>query len=139
MIETNIDDMTGEIAGYAMEKLLEAGALDVFYTSIHMKKNRPAMKLTVLCREEQLKDIQKTILQETTSIGIRMYKAERICMEREIIPVDTEYGTVRVKVVQLGDIQKYAPEYEDCKKIAQMKKLALRDVYEAVIHGMQRP
>jgi hypothetical protein len=132
VMESNIDDMTGEVAGYVMEKLFSAGALDVFYTPIYMKKNRPAVKLTVICSQEKLGAIEHIILSETSTIGIRKYKTERICMDRKIITVNTPYGLARVKVSSLGDIEKYAPEYEDCKKLAQIAHLPLKDIYEMV-------
>ena len=128
--------MTGEVAGYVMESLLEAGALDVFYTSIHMKKNRPAMKLSVLCLEEQIEEMQKVIFKETTTIGIRMYKTSRVCMDREWIGVETEYGNVRVKVASYDRVSKSSPEYEDCKIRAKEHGVPVQTVYQAVLKSM---
>lgn len=133
VIESNIDDMTGEVAGYVMSKLLDAGALDVFYTPIYMKKNRPAVKLSVICSHEGLETMENIILSETTTIGIRKYKTERICMNREIINVPTPYGDAAVKVSSLREIKKYIPEYEDCKKLAKAAGVPLRDIYDLVV------
>lgn len=125
--------MTGEIAGYVMEKLFDAGALDVFYTPIFMKKNRPAMKLTVLSSMELLEDIQKIILAETTSLGIRMYKTQRLCMERKVFHLHTPYGSVRIKEANFDGIKKYAPEYEDCRKVAEAHSIPIKEVYNLVL------
>lgn len=122
--------MSGEIAGYVMEKLFEEGALDVFYTPIYMKKNRPAIKMNIICQEKKLPALWRIILRETTSIGLRFYEVERVCMEREEKKVENDYGTVSVKVASYEDIIKYDVEYEDCKRIAKEKKLPLKTVYE---------
>ncbi len=124
--------MTGEVAGYAMETLLSNGALDVFYTSIQMKKNRPAYKLTVLCNEENLEKIKRIIFKETSTIGIRMYKVQRECMEREFKTVDTPYGQSNVKISSFEDIVNIAPEYEDCKRLATENNISIREVYDSV-------
>lgn len=125
--------MTGEVAGYVMETLLEMGALDVFYTPIYMKKNRPAHKLSVLCTQERLKVIQQIVFKETTTIGIRMYKVERECMSREWLVVTTPYGDIRVKKAQYDNIIKYSPEYEDCKKYAKEKQVPVQTIYQEVL------
>jgi len=132
VLETNIDDMSSEILGYTMECLLENGALDVYYTPIYMKKNRPAVMLTVLTdrqREEKMADI---IFRETSTLGIRKTCMKRYCMDREIRKISTEYGDVRVKVALKGEIQKFAPEYEDCKEIARRTGMTLSSVYDLV-------
>lgn len=115
-----------------MERLLEAGALDVFYTHIQMKKNRPAFKLTAICKAQDVDTIKKIIFKETTTIGIRMYKVQRECMDREIKSVETHYGTVRVKYSKLGDITKAIPEYEDCKSLAIKNNVSLNEVYRCI-------
>lgn len=132
LIETNIDDTSGEVLGYLMEKLLESQALDVFFTPIYMKKNRPATQLSVLCYKEDIDNIKDIIFSETSTIGIRIIETDRITMEREIIKVNTIYGDISVKKSTLGDIMKYAPEYEDCKKIAIEHGLTLKEVMELV-------
>lgn len=138
VVESNIDDMSGEIAGYVMEKLFDAGALDVFYTPIHMKKSRPAVKLTVICSSDRLEIIQHMILRETTTIGIRRYKTQRVCMEREIHTVKTPWGMARVKVSSIDNVKKYAPEYEDCKKLAEGGNVPLKDVYDRVLENLNK-
>lgn len=130
ILETNIDDMSPELLGYASEKLLQSGALDVFYTPIYMKKNRPAVMLTVLTNMEQEEKLVDIILKETSTLGIRRSKSKRYCMNREIIKVNTEYGEVRVKVASKGELQKFAPEYEDCREIAQRTGMPLMKVYD---------
>lgn len=124
--------MSGEVAGYAMEILLSNGALDVFYTSIQMKKNRPAYKLTVLCNEENLEKIKRIIFKETSTIGIRMYKVHRECMDREIKTVDTHYGQATVKISSFDDIVNIAPEYEDCKRLATENNISIKEAYDSV-------
>lgn len=129
VLETNIDDTTAEILGYTMSKLLEAGALDAFYTPVFMKKNRPAYMLTVLAapgHEDAMADI---ILRETSTLGIRTRSMKRYCMEREIVTVDTPYGEARVKIATRGGLQKASLEYEDCRKIAESAGLPLAKVY----------
>lgn len=131
-LETNIDDTTAEILGYTMTKLLDAGALDAFYTPVFMKKNRPAYMLTVLVapgNEDAMADI---ILRETSTLGIRTRYLKRYCMERETVHVETPYGGVRVKIATMGGIKKASPEYEDCRKIAESEGLPLAKVYRVV-------
>lgn len=135
-METNIDDMTGELAGYVMETLLDQGALDVFYTPIYMKKNRPAIQLSVLCREESREDLQQIIFEQTTTLGIRMYKAQRFCMEREFIKVNTPYGVMTIKKASYGTIVKYTPEYEECKQKAKITGQPLHKIYQTVLDAI---
>jgi Uncharacterized conserved protein len=133
VLETNIDDMSPEILAYASSKLFGAGALDVFYVPIYMKKGRPAFMLTVLAKAETEKKLADIVLTETSTLGIRRTTCKRYCMRREIITVDTEYGTARVKVASMGDFRKASPEYEDCRKIAEAAGVPLARVYEAVM------
>ena len=133
VLETNIDDMSPEFLGFTAERLLENGALDVYYTPIYMKKNRPAYMLTVLSNrdcEEKLTDI---ILIETSTLGVRKSVGIRSCMNREIETVNTQLGEVRVKVAYKGEFKKAAPEYEDCKEIANRTGMPIREVYEIVM------
>ncbi|MBI5409327.1 MAG: nickel pincer cofactor biosynthesis protein LarC [Nitrospirae bacterium] len=133
VIETNIDDMNPQVYEYVMERLFKAGALEVFLTQIIMKKGRPGIKLSVLCDEEDRDKLIDIILSETTSIGVRYYKAERRVLQREIKPVKTRFGNVSVKVSKLGDKrQKTSVEYEDCKKIAQKFNIPLLEVMKAI-------
>lgn len=133
VIESNIDDMNPQIYDYVIERLFKEGALDVFLTPIIMKKGRPAIKITVLCKDADRDLLIKTILRETTTIGIRFYPVNRMILERDIRLLDTEFGKVRVKVSKLGqEIFKFAPEYEDCKRIARKFKLPLIEVMERI-------
>lgn len=132
ILETNIDNMSPEILGYTMEKLLDSGALDVYYTPIYMKKNRPSVMLTVLAKCEDEEKFSDIILKETSTLGIRISHSLRYCMDRKLIKVDTQYGEVRVKVASNKHIFKYAPEYEDCKSIAIKSGLPIKKVYELV-------
>ena len=133
VIEANIDDMNPQIYEYVMEKLFKKGALDVFLTQIIMKKGRPGIKLTVLCKEKEKEELIKTILTETTSIGLRFYDVERKVLQREIKLIDTEFGKVRVKFSMLGDdILKATPEYEDCKRLAKKLNMPLIEVIKKI-------
>lgn len=132
ILETNIDNMSSEILGYTMEKLLDMGALDVYYTPIYMKKSRPSVMLTVLTKCEDEKKFSDVIFSETSTLGIRVTRSARLCMHREFVKVNTMYGDVRVKVASIGDIHKFAPEYEDCKNIALKTGLPIAKVYEMV-------
>lgn len=132
MLETNIDDMSGEIAGYVLEGLFDLGARDAFYTPIYMKKNRPAFLLSVLCDASDLEEIETFILTETTTIGIRKYPVERCTMERHIRTITTAWGDVRIKVCHYGDLQKQAPEYEDLRKIAKISGKPFREILQMI-------
>ncbi len=125
VIEANIDDSSPQILGYAQEKLLEAGALDVTMTSVLMKKNRPGTRLSVIARPEDAEALVRRMFAETSTLGVRMYEAERRVQAREIREVETSYGRVRVKVGEFGD---FAPEYDDCLRIAREKGVALKRV-----------
>lgn len=133
MLETNIDDMNPEFYEYVQEKLFEAGALDVFKTSISMKKGRPGVKLSVLINEKDEGNILDVIFEETTSIGVRKYKVEKIMLHRDLSKVKTEYGDITIKKSYYkGKLVKYKPEYEECKNIAKEKNVSIDKVYKAV-------
>lgn len=134
VVETNLDDMTGEMAGFAMERLLVAGARDVWVVPAQMKKNRPAIVLSVLCDYEKLPMVLQILLRETTTLGVRVQEVERLCLPREIWEVMTPYGMVKVKVAKLGDeIVNIAPEYEDCRRLALEQRVPLKEVMAAAI------
>lgn len=134
MIETNIDDMNPEIFDSVMESLFSAGALDVFFTSINMKKNRPAIKVSVLAEKRERELLSKILLKETTSFGIRYYEVGRLILERKTQKLKTPYGVIKVKIGNLdGEIIKAIPEFEDCKKAARSKKVPVKKVYEDVL------
>lgn len=143
VIETNIDDMSPQVSGYLMERLFEAGARDVFFTPVQMKKSRPGVLLTVLAAPEQKLRILDIIFEESTSIGIRCYPVERHCLERKTVRVRTPYGTVSVKVsVRGGRAVNAQPEYEDCRALAEKKKVPLKKVIEAAkaaLEGKKAP
>lgn len=112
-----------------MEKLLKEGALDVFYTPIFMKKNRPAYRLTVTARTKDLEKIQKIIFIETTTIGIRYRFENRGCLDRELIEVDTRYGKIKAKKVMVDNKEFIYPEYESIKKVAEENNIPLKELY----------
>ena len=130
IMETNIDDSTGEILGYTLEKLLKSGALDVFYTPIFMKKNRPAYRLTVASRKKDMENLQNIIFRETTTIGIRYRFEDRIELKREFVEIDTKYGKIKAKkVFSNGEVYIY-PEYENLKEISEKNNVPLKELYK---------
>ena len=133
LLETNIDDMNPELLGYVQEKLLGHGALDVWFTPIQMKKNRPAVTLSVLCRPPLESALTKVILEESSTLGVRVHSLKRYEAEREVVSVDTSLGKARVKVKKVeSKIVGLSPEFEDCKEIAQREGLPLQEVYRRV-------
>jgi uncharacterized protein (TIGR00299 family) protein len=132
VIEANIDDMSPELAGYVRERLLEAGALDVTLTPVFMKKDRPGFTLTVLAAPADRVRLGDLIFAESTTIGIREYSAQRRVLERRVEHVTTAYGTVRMKVAASnGATRNFAPEYEDCRRIAREKDIPFKEVWQA--------
>lgn len=132
MLESNIDDCSGEVMGYCLECLLEAGARDAFFTPIYMKKNRPAYQISVLCDEEQIKKMNAILFRETTTIGVRRYPVEREVLERRIEEVSTPYGQAKVKVCMLDGKEIRYPEYESVKKLAREQGMAYEKMYQVV-------
>ena len=130
VMETNIDDCSGEILGYTSEKLFENGALDVFYTPIFMKKNRPAYRLSVACRKEDMFKLQNIIFKETTTIGIRYRFEGRTELGREFVEIDTKYGRIKAKKVTYNGETYVYPEYESMKKIAEENNIPLKELYK---------
>ena len=129
VLETNLDDCTGEMLGLAMEMLLDAGAADVWYTPIHMKKNRPAYMLSVLCRESSIEAMEEIILTQTTTIGIRRYPTERTILERSKIQVETSYGPADVKVCAYKGRTFFYPEYESIRRICREQGVDFQTAY----------
>lgn len=130
VMETNVDDCSGEVLGYTSEKLFENGALDVFFTPIFMKKNRPAYRLTVACKKEDMFKLQNIIFKETTTIGIRYRFEARTELGREFVEVDTKYGKIKAKkVTNDGETYVY-PEYESMKKVAKENNIPLKELYK---------
>ncbi len=134
MLETNIDDLNPEIYAYVMEKLFAEGALDVFMAPIQMKKNRPATQFSVLCREKDAAKIREILFMETSTLGIRETTIRRHSLERNTQKVETPWGEVNIKIAHLpnGEL-KVAPEYEDCRRLAQQHDIALMNVYNSII------
>jgi uncharacterized protein (TIGR00299 family) protein len=132
MLETNIDDLNPEIYDYVMARLFDAGGLDVFLSPIQMKKNRPGTLLRALCRPGDADGLISILFAETSTLGVRQQLVMRQCLARTIHTVRTTYGPVRVKVARWGETQmKAAPEYDDCRKLAEMRGISLREVYRA--------
>jgi uncharacterized protein (TIGR00299 family) protein len=125
ILEANIDDASPQVLGYAMERLLETGALDVTLESLLMKKNRPGMLLRVIARPEDREALAQMIFAETTTLGLRIYSAERRVKARRVAEVETRHGTVRIKIAENGS---FAPEYEDCRRIARETGLPLKEI-----------
>ncbi len=137
ILETNIDDMNPEFYEYVEEKLFQRGALDVFKTPIFMKKGRPGVKLSVLITEKIELDVLDVIFKETTSIGVRKYKVEKIMLSREFSKAKTQYGDVTIKKSYYkGKLVKYKPEYEECKSIAKENNITLDSVYKEVYRNI---
>lgn len=132
-LESDIDDTSGEVLGYTMKKLMDAGALDVHFSPIYMKKNRPAFELTVICKEEKKKEMEEIIFRETTTIGIREFSSlMRSILHREEKEVDTSFGPVKVKEVTLGNEKRRYPEYESVKKLAEEKHVPFQTIFDEV-------
>jgi hypothetical protein len=136
VIETNVDDMNPELLGYCMERLLAQGALDVYFTPIQMKKNRPGTLLSVIAPPEQLEELTRIVLTETSSLGVRYAEMQRICLDRETRNVRTRYGLIRMKLGLLaGKKVTKAPEYESCRTAALKHGVPLKRVYAAALRA----
>jgi uncharacterized protein (TIGR00299 family) protein len=132
VLETNLDDTTGEILGYTQEQLFAAGALDVYLTPIQMKKNRPAVLLSVLCKAADCDALETILFNETGTLGVRRYATKRYALPREAVSVMTHWGEVAGKIATLPNgVREFAAEYEACRKIAAANMLPLRVVIEA--------
>ncbi len=125
VLEANIDDSSPQVLGYAMERLLEAGALDVTLASVQMKKNRPGTLLSVIARPEDREALARMIFEETSTLGLRMYSAERRVKARHSVEISTPHGTVHMKIADNGS---FAPEYEDCRKLARESGVPLKQI-----------
>ncbi len=133
LIESNIDNMSPELFGYVQELLLAAGALDVWFTPIQMKKNRPAVLLSILCREAVEAHVVRILLRETATLGVRVREQQRYEAEREVLEFESSLGPAAVKVKRLpGEAPRVAPEYEACRRIALERALPLVEVYRIV-------
>ena len=131
VVEANLDDLNPQVYGYFVEKALAAGALDVFTTPVQMKKGRPGTLLTLLSKPGDAHKLMDLVFRETTTFGLRSYTAERRLLPREWQSVQTRFGEVRMKVARVnGKVLQVSPEFEDCRKLAEEKKVALREVME---------
>ncbi len=139
VLETNLDDVSGEVVGHCITQLFEAGALDVYTTAIHMKKNRPGVTLSVLSEAALCDKLEKIIFRETATLGIRRWIASRHKLARQPQTVATEWGEVQGKVATLSDgTTSFSPEYEACREIANQHDLPLRVVYDAACQAFDK-
>ena len=137
VIETNIDDMNPQIYEHLMDRLFKAGALDVFLTQLIMKKGRPAVMLSALCPEEKTAVMADIILRETTTLGVRFHRAERMTLKRKTETINTEFGKIRVKTAYSDKgLSKSAPEYDDLRRAARKRGLPLIEVEKRVKKGL---
>jgi hypothetical protein len=139
VIEANVDDMSPQVAGYVRERLLDSGALDATFTPVFMKKDRPGFTVSVLAKAEDRERLGELLFDETTTLGVRMYRAERRVLERRWETVETPYGAVRIKIgSENGRDRNFAPEYEDCRQLALERKVPLKDVIQQANHAYLR-
>lgn len=132
MLETNIDDLSGQITGHVMDRAFALGALDCFFTHAQMKKNRPGVLVSILCHGENVEALRAMLFRETTTLGIRSYHVERHALRREFVCVETEFGAIDVKVAYLnGEVRSKMPEYEQCRVAAERSGVPVRAVIEA--------
>jgi len=139
ILEANLDDLNPQVFGYVMDRLLEEGALDVFGVPVQMKKNRPGTLLTVLCKPEDSARLTHIVFAETSTLGVRHRLEQRQTLARRWVIVCTEWGDVRMKVASMnGTVSHYAPEYEDCRKIASERRQPLKEVMQAAMQAYLR-
>lgn len=133
-LETNLDDSSPEILGATMDRLFAAGALDVWFTPIHMKKNRPGVLLSALCEPAHVDTLADTIFRETTAFGLRIDEITRLKLERRFEKVSTPFGEVTVKLgLKDSNVVQVSPEFESCRTVSEASGAALRAVYEAAV------
>ena len=139
VIEANIDDLSPQIFGHLMEQVLAAGALDIFYTSVQMKKNRPGVLLTLLCAVSDREKFIDLIFRATTTLGVRHRDEKRVILRREFVTVETKFGAIKIKVArnQIGEVMNVSPEFEDCRAAAISHQVAVREVQLAAINSYQ--
>lgn len=139
IVETNIDNMTGEVLGYVMDKLFEAGAADAYFTPIQMKKGRPGTIVSAIVSEIHLPSVESVLFNETMTFGIRKYKVLRTILARELKEFDSALGKIKVKIGKYNDdLKTISPEYEDCRRIAEEKGIPLRQVYSVIAKELGR-
>ena len=132
-----IDDSNPQVLAYASEKLIEAGAWDVYRAAVQMKKGRTGVQVTVLCRPDQLPVLRDLLFRETSTIGLRWRLENKVALQREFLTVQTAWGQVSIKIARLasGEIANAAPEYEDCRKLAQKHRIPLKQVMDAAMQA----
>jgi pyridinium-3,5-bisthiocarboxylic acid mononucleotide nickel chelatase len=134
VLEANLDDLNPQVFGYVMDRLLEAGALDVFGMPVQMKKNRPGTLLSVLAKSDDADKLAQIIFAETTTLGVRRREEKRHVLARKWQTVSTRFGDVRIKIASLnGTVSSYAPEYEDCRRIAAEHRVPLKLVMQEAV------
>ena len=134
MIEAEIDDMNPQIFGVLMDRLLADGALDVYYTSIQMKKNRPGTLMSIVAPPHAREQLTAIVFRETTTIGVRFREMARECLERETVTVQTPFGAVGIKLARRnGEVMNVAPEFEDCARLATATGRPVKDVQAAAM------
>lgn len=135
-IETNLDDVSPQILGAVMQKLFDAGALDVWFTPVQMKKSRPGVMLSALCDDAVVTALADILFLETTAFGLRVEKVQRLKLARRVETVRTAFGDVTVKLGLKGDrVVQWAPEFESCRAAAEKAGVPIRDVHEAALHA----
>ena len=136
VLEANLDDLNPQVFGYVLDRLLAEGALDVFSMPVQMKKNRPGTLLTILCKPEDSARLTKIVFTETTTLGVRQRQEQRSTLTRRWFPVSTPWGEVRMKIASMnGTVTNYAPEYEDCRRIAEEKHVPLKSVMQEAMQA----
>jgi uncharacterized protein (DUF111 family) len=139
VLETEIDDMSPQLLGPLGDRLLGAGARDFYFTPIHMKKGRPGVLVTVLVDREGREAVEETLFAETTTLGVRGQVWERTVLDREVVPVDTTYGVIGVKVGRRGErVYNAQPEFEDCERAARAQGVPLKEVWAAALAAYRR-
>ena len=139
MLEANVDDMNPQLCGFFSERAFAAGALDVFFAPVQMKKNRPGVLLSVLCRAEQREALTDVFFEETTTLGVRSTDLERRVLPRESVEVATQYGPVRIKVArENGRVLNYSPEFEDCRRLALERNVPLKQVLAEAVRAFEK-
>ncbi|MBW2066000.1 MAG: nickel pincer cofactor biosynthesis protein LarC [Deltaproteobacteria bacterium] len=139
VLEANVDDSNPEWLGYMMDRLMEAGALDVLFIPVQMKKSRPGTLVQVLCRPHQRDILAGIVFNESTTLGIRFRYSERMMLQRSVVEVDSPWGTLKAKEVMLPDgTSRILPEFESCRKIAEANDLPLREVYQWILSSRKK-
>ena len=139
MVETNVDDVSPQVLGHLLERALVSGALDCFFTHVQMKKNRPGVLVSILCRAQDREAMLGLLFAETPTLGVRSYAVSRRALEREVVTVETEFGTIAVKVARReGRVVAATPEFDRCREAALARGVPLREVQEAALAAYRR-